>query len=155
MTLSPDRTKLAKVLTVAEADRAEPYDDLTGKPLRPGDTLRGYLTIGVGHNLTANGLSAKVRQMILIEDIDVACSATNLMLPWVVGLNEVRQRAFVELVFNLGSRILSFKQALAAAQQGHWDDCATGFEHSLWFTQVGPTRGRRLVYMLRAGLDPL
>jgi hypothetical protein len=68
-------TNLSAQLRRDEDEKQFAYDDATGKTLLKGDTLRGNLSIGVGHNLTANGLSQKARDFILADDEAIASAA--------------------------------------------------------------------------------
>jgi lysozyme len=48
-------TNLQKLLIKHEDLRLFAYDDATGKPLKPGDTLKGHVSIGIGRNLEGYG----------------------------------------------------------------------------------------------------
>ena len=74
-------------------------------------------------------------------------------LPWVSGLDDVRKRVFIEMVFNMGSRILSFHESLRLSKAGRWHAAATAFTASLWARQVG-ARAATLTRMLETGQDP-
>lgn len=132
---------LRKRIAAKEGLKLKPYADSTG-----------HLTIGYGH-LLSNGISFQVADLILTEDIQDALHMTERLLPWTVALDEVRKRAFVEIVYNLGNSVLSFHQALSAAQQGDWPGCAQGFKESRWARQVGQ-RAIELEQMLLTGQDP-
>ncbi len=134
--------KLRASLTLHEGYRLLPYTDTTG-----------HLTIGVGHNLTAEGLPPTIVEELLDWDILQAALLADRILPWASALDEVRKRVFTELVFNLGSRVLGFHLALEAAQRGDWSTCAADFRLSLWAKQVGG-RAVTLTAMLETGLDP-
>jgi lysozyme len=138
---APD--KLRASLKLHEGVRALPYTDTTG-----------HLTIGVGHNLTSDGLPPTIIENLLDWDILQAALLTDRLLPWASALDDVRKRALTEMVFNLGSRILGFHQALAFGQAGRWPDAANAFRASLWAKQVG-SRAVTLTAMLETGQDPL
>jgi len=135
-----DRTKLEASIKLHEGLRLTPYQDTTGQ-----------LTIGWGHNLT-DGIRTAAAQVILDEDVDVAIALTSSLLPWTAALDDVRQRAFVEMVYNLGSRLLGFTRAMIAAQAGEWPACVAELQDSLWARQVGH-RAVVLEYMLLTGSD--
>lgn len=104
-----------------EDDKPFAYDDATGKTLMRGDTLKGNLTIGIGHNLTAKPLSQKVRDLIRDEDIQDATVAMEANFPWAMELDDVRQGAFKNLIFNMGIHGLSgFPKFLAAMKSADW-----------------------------------
>lgn len=135
--------KLRTSLKLHEGVKALPYKDSVGK-----------LTIGVGHNLDAEGLPPSIIEALLDWDLLHAVLLTDRLLPWVRDLNDVRKRAITEMVFNLGSRILGFHDALGHAQAGRWPDAANAFRASLWARQVG-RRAVTLTAMLETGTDPL
>jgi lysozyme len=134
-------TALETSLIKHEGVRLMPYTDTTGN-----------LSIGIGHNLTANGISHNTAETILTEDIAKAVSRTDTLLPWVASLDDVRKRAFVEMVFNLDSRLLGFHHALDAAQAGDWSTCVAELKASRWATQVGH-RAVDLESMILTGTD--
>lgn len=137
----PDR--LRDSLKRHEGVRALPYKDTAG-----------HLTIGVGHNLDAEGLPPTIIEALLDWDLLHAVSLTDRLLPWVQRLDsDVRKRVFVELVFNLGSKVLQFHDALERSQAGRWAEAAAAFRSSLWARQVGQ-RAVTLTTMLETGLDP-
>ncbi len=138
---APD--KLRDSLKLHEGIKALPYKD-----------SEGHLTIGVGHNLDAEGLPPQVIEGLLDWDILHAVLLTDRLFPWISALDDVRKRVFVELAYNLGSRLLGFHQALGHAQAGRWPACANAFRASLWARQVG-ARATTLTAMLETGLDPV
>lgn len=116
-----------------EGDRPFPYRDSEGK-----------LTIGVGHNLDAKGLSARVRRMIMEEDVEDATRELYEALPWAKDLSEPRRGALINMSFNMGiGGLLTFKNTLQAIKEGRWEDARTGILTSKYAKQVGP-RAHRL-----------
>ncbi len=104
-----------------EDERQYAYDDATGKTLVKGTTLQANLTIGVGRNLSAKGVSQKERDFLLDNDIQDATVALEANFPWAMDLDEVRKGALLNLIFNMGVRGLSgFQQFLAAIQAKDW-----------------------------------
>lgn len=168
MNLNTER--LHSQLILHEDLRLLPYDDATGKTVKPGQPYRGQLTTGIGRNLDGNPLTPKEKQTIghdgrsmaitkeqalylLDNDIAAVCRALDISLPWWRYLDEIRARVLVDLCFNLGiSRLLKFKATLAAYRVGNFEAAAEGLEDSLWFKQV-KSRGERLVAMVRTGKD--
>jgi lysozyme len=143
---------LLKVSLVKHEDkRAHPYDDKTGKPLKPGSTLFGKLTIGVGRNLTDKGLRDDEIALILNNDIDDAVSDAMRLVPSFVRLSDARQRVLVEMAFNLGAtRLARFKKFLAAIDAGDFDRAADEMLNSKWASDVGP-RAPTLARLMRNG----
>ena len=146
-----DRDKLKAMLHSDEARRKFPYDDATGKTLAVGVKLRGKLTIGVGHNLTDKGLSAKAIDFLLNEDVDEVMREIELQLPWFDALSETRQLVVANMVFNLGMPgFLEFKRAIAAIAGGKYALAAEHMLESKWARQTGQ-RAVNLADMMRAG----
>lgn len=135
-----------------EQDRQFAYDDATGKTLVPGMTLVGNLTIGTGHNLTAVGLSQKIRDLINAEDIAIATVALEANFPWTMALDKARKGALLNMTFNMGIKGLSeFKDFLAKMQSGNFSAAAGAMLDSLWAKQVGP-RAIRLSMQIESGV---
>ena len=104
-----------------EDERQYAYDDANGKTLVKGTSLRANLTIGVGRNLSAKGISQKERDFLLANDIQDATVGMESNWPWAMQLDDARQGAFKNLIFNMGVRKLSgFTHFLAAMQAGDW-----------------------------------
>src|SRR6266436_1013309 len=119
-----------------EDDKATLYWDTTGNP-----------TIGVGHNLHVP-LSARARQVILEDDVQVAEEALKTRLPWVYNLSDARRWAFVNLTFNLGiDGLLGFRKMLRAAEAGDWQTVHAELLNSTYAKQVGD-RAQRLAAQL-------
>lgn len=137
---APD--KLRASLKHHEGVKSLPYRDTAG-----------HLTIGVGHNLDSEGLPPSVIEALLDWDLLHAVLLTDRILPWARTLNDPRKRALTEMVFNLGTRILGFHEAIAHAKAGRWPDAAASFLDSLWARQVG-ARATTLCAMLETGQDP-
>lgn len=114
------------------------------------------LTLGYGANIQANGISERVADMMLKEDIESAIQDCLTLF----GKDEfktftvARQEAFVDMMFNMGLPVFSlFKKTIYAAQIGNWERCADEAIDSDWYRQVGG-RGEEIVYLLRNGFYP-
>lgn len=104
--------------------------DLTsdeGMRLRPYHDTKGYLTIGVGHNLDVKGISVRAAQVILEDDIADTLVDLDRYVPWWHQLDHVRQRALINMCFQLGigsvrehTGLLAFERLLAALRSGDW-----------------------------------
>ncbi len=155
---------LKKRLIEKEGYRTKPYLDTVGK-----------WTIGVGYNLSDNGipknlihelldvcvlpnvrLSHKTIDALLTKTLDVACNdamsvlALETELIW-SKLAPARKNALIEMAFNLGySRLLTFRKMWAAIDKGDWETASAEALDSKWATQVG-TRAEEIAEMLRRG----
>ena len=136
---SADREALRQQLIVHEGLRLMPYLDTVGK-----------WTIGCGRNLSDRGISNAEARYLLDNDITIAINARTVC-PWFPDLGPGRQRACVDLVFNLGlPRFRTFKNMLAAIDRKDWPSAAAELLSSRYATQVG-ARARTVARMLETG----
>jgi lysozyme len=136
-----NRDKLKASLTLHEGRKKFPYLD-----------TEGNLTIGVGHNLDANGLPDQIIDALLEWDILQASSNLSRYL-WAKELDEVRYRVVVEMMFGLGpQKFAGFKKMIQALADHDYERAAIEMLDSKWATQVG-TRATRLAEMMRTGKD--
>ncbi len=142
------------LLVYHEGVRLKPYDDATSQPLLKGATLQGFLTIGVGRNLTSRGILPNESALLLQHDIADHWSELVTFLPWVERLDRVRQMVFLDMAFNMGvPKFLTFKHTLSYAKDGDFDKASIAMLQSPWAEQVG-ARALRLADMMRSGKLP-
>jgi len=137
-----DIQRLTTELNVEENMKFMPYTDTVGK-----------LTIGVGRNLTDNGISRDEAMLMLSNDINkvVAAMSEN---PIYVRLDAVRQNVLLDMAFNMGVNALSgFHQMWFRLQQSDYAGAADAMLDSQWAKQVG-IRSARLSQMMRTGQWP-
>ena len=142
-----DLDALRSELRRDEGVRLKPYRDTVGK-----------ITIGVGRNLTDVGITPEEADLMLDHDIAVAIGGLSARLPWFTDLDPVRQRALVNLAFNIGvDGLLGFHRMLTAlrlgvqtGEQQYYDRAAGEALNSSYAKQ---TKGRaiRVANMLRTG----
>ena len=136
-----------------EDNRQFPYDDDDGATLIRGCTLRGNISIGVGRNLSAKGLSQEERRFLLQNDIADASRELEQHFPWTSGLDGVRRDALVNMFFNEGvGHLAGFVHFLAALKAGDYKLARDHMLDSLWATQVGP-RAQRLAIQIDTGVE--
>ena len=112
---------------------------------------KGKLTIGVGHNLTSDGMSEAVIEFQLQDDVASAVFILNARLPWFRALDSVRQGVLTNMCFNLGFNGLeNFPKMLAAFAQGDWQTAASEMKNSAWSKEVGD-RATRLEQQILTG----
>ena len=136
-----DGSKLKRAIELDEGFRRFPYVDSVGK-----------VTIGIGHNLTDNGLPLPILDAIYEHDVNSAVADCNRLLQdhW-SRLDDVRKAVIINMMFNLGLGKLSlFKKMIAAIKQQDWSAAAREAMDSKWARQVGP-RAERLAHMLKTG----
>lgn len=142
-------TDIEALLTKHEGQRVRAYDDATGLELRPGMTLKGNVTIGVGRNLTGKGLDAHEINFLLSSDIADAIQDAKAVVPCYEELSRPRQLVLISMAFNLGRAGLEeFKRFISAVEIGDYDDAADHMMQSRWAKQVGP-RAVELSHLMR------
>jgi len=123
-----------------EGNKKFPYMDTVGK-----------LTIGIGRNLSDNGISKEESLFLLNNDIVSAQEELNWKFPWFLELNAVRQNALTDMLFNLGlPRLLRFKKFIAAMAAKDYNIASNEMLDSIWARQVG-YRAIELAKMIRTG----
>jgi len=123
-----------------EGVRLKPYLDTVGKT-----------TIGIGRNLTDNGITAAEARVLLQNDLSRISGELDRNAPWWRSLSEARQRALANMCFNMGwNRLSGFVHLLAALQAGDWATAKTEALTSKWAAQVG-NRANRIALMFEEG----
>lgn len=116
---------------------------------------RGYLTIGIGRlidPLVGGSISLDEAETLLDHDLDHAERDLAAALPWWPSLDECRQRALIELAFNLGIvGLMRFRHTLALLEGRDYEAAALALLDSKWAGQVGPRRAARIAGMIREG----
>lgn len=119
--------RLAKQLRKHEGVKSQLYRDTVGK-----------YTIGVGHNLSDNGISDLIIDALLDEDITIALSSLEKCLPDYESHSEDVQIALADLMFNIGgNRFAGFKKMLAALDSRNYTLAAAELLDSRYAKQVG------------------
>lgn len=119
---------------------------------------KGIWTIGVGHNLEEHGLSDAAVDFILEEDLQMVIDECRKKLKFFRDLDEVRQAAIIDMVFNMGMpTFLTFKKTIRFIEQGLLHSAANEMlrgsspdSKSKWYSQVGP-RALRISEMMKTG----
>lgn len=136
------RDELKKQLRLHEDEKLFPYKD-----------TKNNITIGVGRNLTTNGISLAESDIMLDNDIDICIAELTKEFPWFLKLDEIRQRVLIDMCFNLGlGGLLTFHNTLDLIAKGNYKTAADNMLRSLWSVQVGE-RAKRLAEMMKTGKD--
>jgi GH24 family phage-related lysozyme (muramidase) len=68
-----------------------------------------------------------------------------------LDLDPVRRDAVIDLIYNMGlTKVLKFKNTLAALKMKDYLGAGNNLEQSLWYKQVG-RRGKRIVNLIKTG----
>lgn len=134
-----------------------------GSRLRPYVDTTGNLTIGVGRNLDAKGISEDEQELMLTNDISDTIAGLTRNCEWFHGLDPVRRDAIVDMAFNLGIRgEMEFKQMIGAIEDAElhhsfpaiemadWEAAGAAILNSRWARQVG-ARAREIAAMIVTG----
>lgn len=130
------------------------------------------IAIGVGRNLTTQGVSEAERKALGITDemlsqdgiteeqamgllnFDIKDRVHQLdtYIPWWRLLSPARQRVLINMAFRMGTHgmILKSPELLAALQRAHFEEAAQAIENADWFAKLH-VRGARLAAMMRQG----
>ena len=93
---------LVEELTRDEGMRLTVYDDATGAPLKINSVVQGHPTIGIGRALDVRGITPDEAKYLLANDIAAFTLGLQQAYVWFNGLDDVRQRALVNMAFNIG-----------------------------------------------------
>lgn len=122
-----------------------------GERMFPYEDPRGFLTIGWGRNLDENGITKHEAKVLLQNDVERHWDELVEACPWVLELNEVRQAALGNMVYNLGlPTFLEFKNMISALKNNDFESAADEALNSRWADQVG-NRADQLAKQLRDG----
>ena len=113
----------------------------------------GLETIGVGRCVAEGslGLSDDEVEYLLANDIARCREELTDSYFWFPALNDARQAACINLIFNLGAtRLRGFVKSLDAMANEKFDLAADEFMNSKWANQVG-NRAIEVTDMIRTG----
>lgn len=120
--------------------------------LRAYQDSKGIWTIGYGTNLQELTITPQLADEFLAQMLARSEAELHRSLPWAARLSSRRQRAFVEMIYNMGlGKFLGFHRMLAAAERGEWTAAAAEALDSDWAYDVGDRRARRIAGMILAG----
>ena len=131
---------MAETLKVAEGFRRHAYKDHLG-----------FLTIGYGRLIDerrGGGIAEDEAEMLLENDIESKYSDLLRDLPWVSDQPEPVIRALINMTFQMGAGgLLTFRNMLAAIQEGRYQDAAVEGLNSRWAVQT-PNRAKRVTDLI-------
>lgn len=135
-------------LLIKELERDE------GRVLHAYQDSLGYWTIGVGRLIDkrkGGGISNEEADYLKRNDIARFKRELDRVAPWWRDLDPVRQRAMLNLTFNMGPGWISdFSNTVAKLRAGDYAGAASGILASAYARQVGD-RAKRIAHMIRTG----
>ena len=140
--MTPDaKDTLVAEVKLAEGFRANAYQDTAG-----------VWTVGYGTNLQALVISESQAETWCIQKLDESTSEAGMAFAWFAGLSDGRQRAVVEMIYNLGlPRFQGFRKLISAMSRGDYAQAAVEALDSDWASQVGLVRATRIADLLQHG----
>ena len=127
--MNVDLTKLEADLTAEEGRKNRTYYDGLG-----------FVTGGIGHLLDprkGGTLPDKVIDLLFQMDVDEKLNEFFVRIPWAANLSEPRQRALVNMAFQMGvDGVLKFENMLRCLQAGEWEAAVSAAKDSAWATQT-------------------
>lgn len=137
---STERAEIRALLSRHEGYRRHPYTCTGGK-----------LTIGVGRNLEDVGIDEEEARYLLDRDI-ARCVSHLSTFPWFESLDRIRQRALIDMRFQLGPRgFLGFAKMRAALERKDYATAAQEVLDSQYAHVDAPARAKTVATMLRTG----
>lgn len=137
------RRKLRDLMVWSEGDEDHLYRD-----------TKGNWTGGIGWNFSARGLPGWAISGLYWQAINEAVADLDAHIPWWRGLDDVRQRALINLCFNMGwPRLSGFVHMLGALRQHDFAEAGRQLIDSDWWNEVG-RRGPVIRDMIETGQDP-
>lgn len=150
-----DNANKAKMVAELKADEGQVKRN--GKHVVYKDHL-GFDTLAIGRLVDrrrGGGLSDAEAEYLLINDIEERDALLRRVLPFYAKLDAVRQRALLNMAFQLGvAGLLDFKQMLAALAKGLYQAAAKEALDSDWAKLQTPARAKRVAYMIETGKTP-
>ncbi len=135
-----------------EAVRTYVYDDATGHPINPGSRVIGHPTIGIGRALDVHGITDSEAAYLLHNDIARTVGALSA-LDWFVAMDPVRQRAIVNMAFQMGVHgVCTFTVMIGRIRHQDWQGAADAALDSLWAKVETPARAERVTKLLLSGI---
>lgn len=128
-------------LELHEGFRKYPYED-----------TKGFITIGYGYNLDANGLPKDICKKLTQDKVNELWDKL-FNIGWFRVLNEVRKKVILDMAYNMGIDGLSrFRKMIDALKAEDYDEASKEMLDSMWANQV-KERAERLAKMMKTGED--
>ena len=137
-------------MNIAQLEQELMFDE--GKDLKPYRDTTGHITIGIGRNLDAVGISDEECQLMFKNDVNRVIQNLDRAIPWWTTLPDPVARGLCNMTFNLGlGGVLQFKTTLSHLRAHQFEDAADSLLHSLAARQL-PNRYGRIAALFRQGV---
>lgn len=142
--------KMRAMLIRDEGLRLQVYDDATGKALKKGDKIKGHPTIGIGRELSRNGITKAEAEELLNGDLE-RCLGDARMYEWFDELNAPRRAVVVSMIFQMGAAGFGqFERTHKALEAQDYEQASVEMLNSLWANQTA-ARAERLAEQMATG----
>jgi len=142
---------LKALLIRHEGIRLHVYDDATGAPIVKGYTLKGNATIGIGRELSKNGITHDEADHLFYNDIAKIGVLLHKYLGWSDELTAARKNVLYSVAYNTGYEgLLKFKKMLKHLENKRYEEAAKELMDSKAARQL-PSRYKELADMLVQG----
>ena len=122
----------------------EQLKDFEGLELKAYQCTAGKTTIGLGRNLDDYGITEEEAYYLAKNNINELEDELDRAIPWWRQLDDARQRALINLAYNVGTTtLLKFKKTLQYLEDGSYEEAAKEVLDSRWADQVG----RRAIFI--------
>lgn len=122
----------------------EQLKDFEGLELKAYQCTAGKTTIGLGRNLDDYGITKEEAYYLAKNNINELEDELDRAIPWWRQLDDARQRALINLSYNVGTTtLLKFKKTLQYLEDGSYEEAAKEVLDSRWADQVG----RRAIFI--------
>jgi len=122
----------------------EQLKDFEGLELKAYQCTAGKTTIGLGRNLDDYGITEEEAYYLAKNNIHELEDELDRAIPWWRQLDDARQRALINLSYNVGTTtLLKFKKTLQYLEDGSYEEAAKEVLDSRWADQVG----RRAIFI--------
>ena len=120
-----------------------------GLRLTPYHCSEGFLTIGIGRNLDAKGITKEEAIYLAQNDIKEAENKAVSIVKDFYSLNDNRKIVLVSMAFQMGATGLSkFKKMIEAIDNRDFDRASIEMLNSRWAKQT-PARAKRLSNLMK------
>lgn len=111
-----------------------------GKEKFPYKDTKGNITIGIGRNLSAKGLSEDEIDLLFENDLMEAETRLNEILAYYKinrsGLPEEVVMVLIDMSFNMGYGLKAFKRMFKAVKKQDWEWMIEEMKDSVWCREV-------------------
>lgn len=153
MPLSPEESIIIEhILIEDEGLKQFPYLDCCGMTWKKCFCKeKGNLTIGVGRNLDALGLSENEVQGLLSNDVKRVTALLDRTFPWFQKISPPRRVVILSMAFNMGVEGLKqFQGMIKSIESGDFTSASNHMLNSKWSVQV-KGRAKRLAQIMKTG----